>query len=142
MGEPKIEVSAEEQERRTGSDRERDRRVIERVSVPEARPNLAIIRRVCQTSVAFSCVYIAMILAGHLLPEPTMANLTRSVFVATVVAILAYNFARMAGAIRSFEETESKQRLLQLFDRLKTFMFVSVCMGVILGLAQIITWIR
>lgn len=138
MGEPKIEES----ERRTGSDRERDRRVIERVSVPEARPHLSLLRRVCQLGAVFSGIYIVSILAEHLYPQPHVENLTRSVFVAAIVAVLAYHFVRLASAVHSFEENESKQRLIQLFERLRTFMFVAVCLGVILGAAQIITWIR
>lgn len=131
-----------EQERRTGSDRERDRRVIERVSMPEARPHLTLIRRLCQVGAGFAVVYILTIMAGHVFPQPNMELLARSVFVATVVAVMAYQFLRLAGSIKSYQENESKQRLLLFIERLRMFMFVSVSIGVILGIVHIITWIR
>lgn len=135
-------TAQEEAERRTGSDKSRDRRVIERVSVPEMRTHLGLLRTLCQVATGFCLVYVAAIVAGHLFVALNSEMLARSAFVSTVVLAIAVSFARLSSAIKSYIENESKLRLSNMVERMMHLLFVTVSLGVILGLAQIITWIK
>ncbi|RYZ65460.1 MAG: hypothetical protein EOP05_20550, partial [Proteobacteria bacterium] len=87
-----------ESERRTGSDKQRDRRVIERVSVPEMRTYLSLLRTLCQVATGFCVVYVAAIVAGHLFVALNSEMLARSAFVSTVVLAIAVSFARLSSS--------------------------------------------
>lgn len=129
----------EGEERRSHVDsKSRDRRVIPRLGHPELRKNLRNVSRLCSIAVVFSAAYIVGLIARHL--HDTNLELNRSIFFGVVIAIVAGGFAYLGGAIRSYIENESQQRLIGVSERLFKAFFLFVVTGLILGAVSIITW--
>jgi hypothetical protein len=127
------------EERRSHVDSQsRDRRVIPRLGHPELRKNLRGVSRLCNVAVVFSIAYIGGLIARHL--HDTNLELNRSIFFGVVIAIVAGGFAYLGGAIGSYIENESQQRLIGVSERLFKAFFLFVVTGLILGLASVITW--
>jgi hypothetical protein len=128
-----------DEERRLHADgRARERRVIPRLGHPELRKNLRNTQVLCTIALCFSGLYMAGLIARHL--HDTNLELNRSIFFGVVIAIVASGFAYLGSAIRSYVQNESQQRMITVSDRLFKAFFLFVATGLILGVADVITW--
>jgi hypothetical protein len=111
-------------ERRSHVDsKSRDRRVIPRLGHPELRTNMRNVGRLCSVAVLVSIAYIGGLIAKHL--HDSNLELNRSIFFGVVIAIVASGFAYLGGAIRSYVENESQNRMVAVSDRLFKAFFLS-----------------
>lgn len=125
-------------ERRSDTDSQsRDRRVIERVSVPELKKNLRLSKQLCNVAVITAFLYIAALVGRHV--RDTTLELNRSIFFAVVVAILAFAFHHLGSAIGSYLENESKARLVVVSESLFHMLFIAVFTCVVMGVSHLIT---
>ncbi len=126
-------------ERRHHSDSQsRDRRVITRLGHPELRKNMRNVSRLCTIAVIFSALYIVGLIARHI--QDSKLELNRSIFFGVVIAIVAGGFAYLGGALRSYVQNESQQRMIAVSERLFKAFFLFVVTGLILGVVNVITW--
>jgi hypothetical protein len=96
------------------------------------------VSRLCTLAVLCSVAYIAGLIAKHI--HDSNLELNRSIFFGVVIAIVAGGFAYLGGALRSYVENESQQRLVGVSDRLFKAFFLFVVTGVILAIVNVITW--
>lgn len=130
---------AEHQERRHEVDsQKRDRRVIPRLGHPELRKNMRFTARLCTIAVVASVAYIGGLIAKHI--HDSNLELNRSIFFGVVIAIVAGGFAYLGSALNSYVQNESQQRMIAVSERLYKAFFLFVVTGLILGIANVITW--
>jgi hypothetical protein len=133
-----MDSEQEHEERREVADpKERDRRVIPRISVPSLQVSLGHMRIICRVWIAFSVLFIVGLVSSNFFSGHN--DWSRTCFYSVIVATVGIACDQLRRSINFFLFSHSQMKLAMVVERTLALVFVSTIIGIIFGVAHLLS---